>query len=436
MRFGLDSTDSRQGGCTTHVAARILAALPEYVVRSAPHLVRLNPNVPYKTRGNGALAFDLGHPEGPTRPIGHIDGRPIHAAPRIRPLTSAQASDAFQRAAAVVARERSPDSDSCLIAFDAPPPAAIYWDAVQRNVEPTPLRPRFEKAWGNARGRIGATAAAAWPAQAGTWEAIAYRDASRIGTPRDLDPALGPRLASQHPQTFDSWDPEHQHLRIAPASPCPVLAGIRATDADAALAALRSLGPETPAGWLLFWTNQATGDHLRDVALSDARAYDCLRATVTVRAEPHTRPGGHVFVPITDGTTQALAAAYEPTKGFRNAVRRLQPGDRIQIEGALHQDPSLIALEAFTLLAAAPNLSLDAPACTICGGPTRSTGRRGGYRCGSGHSLAPAHAPRVLAASQTIGVRTTVPIAIRRHLSRPNGIEPVGATDQTLEITA
>src|SRR5688572_18952914 len=92
MRLGLDSTDSLSGGCTTHVAAHVLARLDGLAVQTAPRLVRLNPNVPYKTRGNGAVAMEIGHARGRTRVVGVVEGREIRAADEIEPLDARDAA--------------------------------------------------------------------------------------------------------------------------------------------------------------------------------------------------------------------------------------------------------------------------------------------------------------------------------------------------------
>jgi tRNA(Ile2)-agmatinylcytidine synthase len=61
FHIGIDDTDSKTGGCTTYTAALLF----EEFCRSGfeptdfPWLVRLNPNIPWKTRGNGALAIHV-----------------------------------------------------------------------------------------------------------------------------------------------------------------------------------------------------------------------------------------------------------------------------------------------------------------------------------------------------------------------------------------
>ena len=59
MHIGLDDTDSTKGGCTTYLAALLIEALERFQVEfiDYPSLIRLNPNVPWKTRGNGALCL-------------------------------------------------------------------------------------------------------------------------------------------------------------------------------------------------------------------------------------------------------------------------------------------------------------------------------------------------------------------------------------------
>ena len=57
LHIGIDDTDNRSGGCTTHLAFKVT----EQILRKTnacfidyPLLIRLNPNVPWKTRGNAA----------------------------------------------------------------------------------------------------------------------------------------------------------------------------------------------------------------------------------------------------------------------------------------------------------------------------------------------------------------------------------------------
>ena len=67
VNVGLDDFDSPEGGCTTYVASLLVERLdrePWAEFLDYPRLVRLNPNVPFKTRGNGAVSLALEVEEG------------------------------------------------------------------------------------------------------------------------------------------------------------------------------------------------------------------------------------------------------------------------------------------------------------------------------------------------------------------------------------
>src|SRR3989442_10221594 len=76
LYLGVDDTDSLRGMCTTFLATELVRALRAWDLIGYPRLVRLNPNIPWKTRGNGAICLRIGWGRGPTFPVGEIDGRP------------------------------------------------------------------------------------------------------------------------------------------------------------------------------------------------------------------------------------------------------------------------------------------------------------------------------------------------------------------------
>src|SRR2546425_11944426 len=66
--------------CTTFLATEIIRELTgDYDLIGYPRLVRLNPNIPWKTRGNGAIAIPVGKGRGPSRILGELDGRPVRS---------------------------------------------------------------------------------------------------------------------------------------------------------------------------------------------------------------------------------------------------------------------------------------------------------------------------------------------------------------------
>ncbi|MGN6624667.1 MAG: DNA-binding protein, partial [Candidatus Nitrosocosmicus sp.] len=62
LHIGFDDTDSTLGRCTTHLAYTIVDILIKKFKVSFvdfPLLIRLNPNIPIKTRGNGAVCLRI-----------------------------------------------------------------------------------------------------------------------------------------------------------------------------------------------------------------------------------------------------------------------------------------------------------------------------------------------------------------------------------------
>src|SRR5919112_1131404 len=62
LHIGFDDTDSTNGRCTTHLAytiADILIKKFKVNFTDFPLLIRLNPNIPIKTRGNGAVCLRI-----------------------------------------------------------------------------------------------------------------------------------------------------------------------------------------------------------------------------------------------------------------------------------------------------------------------------------------------------------------------------------------
>ena len=62
LHIGFDDTDSYSGKCTTNLAFKITSKLmgqTDSVFIDYPLLVRLNPNIPWKTRGNGGICLRL-----------------------------------------------------------------------------------------------------------------------------------------------------------------------------------------------------------------------------------------------------------------------------------------------------------------------------------------------------------------------------------------
>lgn len=435
LLVGLDDTDSVEGGCTTSLAEPVVALFPELRLLGAPRLVRLNPNVPWKTRGNGAIAL---------RFEGDLD-----------------LDEALDRAWGLVERhaQRHERTSPGVVVSPAPPDPALYDAAVSRIVAREEAYAALQRAgawWRGDRGVIGAaaalawnpfrqredqdvsqhveTAAIAWPAERSTWERIAYRHAGRIGTPREVDDAWVREVEWGFPSIFDSYDLVHEEVVCVPSSPCPVLWGLRGEDPAALEKASLILGPERPARETLFLTNQGTDDHLRRKSAAQAREYDSVLLRGRVTGAPFER-NGSVFLDVRDGTGSLRAAAYPPTRGFRNVARALDAGDEVVVCGGLHAGPDgalTLGLEKLEVVATAPRRAGN-PLCGSCGRTMKSAGHDAGYRCREcgTHADAARTADSILHPGWY-----EVPSCARRHLAMPLRRASAGASARAGSIDA
>ena len=435
MLLAFDNTDGPDGGCTTHAAFRVLLALPELALRGLPRLVRLNPNVPWKTRGNAAVVLPLGRPEGPQVRAGELRGREVLAFPDGRPPSPGQAEDIVERVWAVLRDLAQPGALPGVAAFAEPPPEPAYWQAVRTFVPPDEAKAALaelgvpHRAAGDGRALVGCLGAAAWPGPPSSFEVIAYREPRAWGQQRALDPAplLGLDATGA---TFHTVDPKAGRagsggkLACVPRTPDPVLCGLRGRDPErlvaAAIPAIGRAAREPVDGWLLWSSNQASGDHVTRVThMTEVPVMGTAEVEATVEWPAERRQGGHAYVTLRDaGEIHFEAVAFEPTHAFRDVLSALLPGDRVVAVGAVNE--GLLKLEKLRIAEPVAHRTKRNPDCPRCGRRMRSKGPSTGFRCSScKERLPPAAAvwdesPR--------GVDTSwheVPVMARRHLHRP-----------------
>ena len=425
MLLACDDTDSREGGCTTQLAFHILLALPELALTGMPRLVRLNPNVPWKTRGNGAIALPLGKPVGPSVRVGELRGMEVLAFPEARPVEPTD--EVLERIWDVVRKQAQPGALPAVACVAEPAPAAAYWQAVRTLVTADEARIALDGAGalhretGEGRALVGCLGALAWPGPASSYEFLAYRHPSRWGTPREVS---GAHLMGLDASGATFHTTEDDRVVSVPHGPDPVLIGLRGRDPETLMAAaLRTLPfacQEPIDGWLMWATNQASGDHVTPVdALAEAPELGTVAATGTVTTMPETRNGGHTFVALEDAAGMPFqAVAFEPTKDLRDTVRLLRPGDRVTVVGAFRE--GVVRLEKLRVdHVAAHQVPAPTPVCPTCGRTLKSAGAGQGLRCRhcgtKGHAAAGTRdEPRELQPGWH-----EVPVGARRHLHRP-----------------
>lgn len=425
---GLDDTDSPRAMCTTFVATELVARFHElgWDLTGYPRLVRLNPNCPWKTRGNGALALRFGRGKGPPHAVGAFPGWTAH---RYASGQEGTPCDPLYRTAQETILELAdlnhPDAQPGLVVTHRRPEEPLYWKAVREIVSPDEIAADLEQAEfvfapKGSRGLIGALAALAWRPRDRTFEVLAYRYPDRWGSPRHLLSPDVAHLEERFPRTFNNYDREAEHMAIAPRSPCPVLFGIRGEGPEELPAAMATVRGEPLERWLLFETNQGTDDHLVPGRVEDLRPHTSVILEGRVRERPVTLPGGHVVFSLGDKAT-IDCMAYEPSKSFRGVVRRLRSGDRVRVYGAVRTKPRAINLEKLEVRDLAPEpVKSGNPVCPQCEKSMKSVGRGAGYRCRRcGTRAAPEEARFDHPRRRLTRGWYEPPVSARRHLSRP-----------------
>ncbi|WP_123535945.1 tRNA(Ile)(2)-agmatinylcytidine synthase [Halosimplex salinum] len=369
--IGLDDTDSRERGmCTTYVAATLaqrVRAAGGTVERRV--LVRLNPGVEHKTRGNAALAV-------------HTDLDPASALDLAREhLDLAETADPRTNPGVVVA-PGDPEAVPAAVADFSRAAVRDYHDIDDAVDLAAEAGYRTAHA-GNGRGRIGALAAVgAWRAfDDWTYECISYRERDRWGTERDVDrESVFAAAERAYPAVWDTVDHGEGYPVCVPRTPCPILHGIRGDDPENVRSVAESIDGEPVASRALFVTNQGTDAHLQSAdgfgAVSEGRAF---RVDAEVVGPPETREGGHVFCELRSSDGERLeAAAFEPTKRFRDRVRALRAGDRLTVCGEVSD--GTLKLEKFAVRELVTTERAN-PDCPECGRSMSSAGAGQGYRC-------------------------------------------------------
>lgn len=378
VHIGIDDTDSQNGGCTTYICALLVESLTLMgaVFQDYPNLVRLNPNVPWKTRGNGALCI-----------------RVLINAERI-PVLKELVVDTVERNSFLSDPKTNPgivfhigEIHSALCSFTQ---AAL--SRVVEIKEAQSLISRFDidsVMLKEPRGLIGALAAVGGLQNGDyTFELITYRPPKNRGNMRRISKESVVIMDEEtRPQTFNNIDKETGRILITPRGPDPILYGVRGESPEAVLKAHNMIrSHEEIERWVIFRTNQGTDAHLTNVdTVGEIDAYQPVVAKGWVNTFPRTILGGHVIFSLRDESREADCAAYEPTGRFRNTVRNLIPGDYVQVFGGVRPStesfPKTINLEKMQVLNLVPKFSVKNPQCPNCSKKLKSRGRDKGFRC-------------------------------------------------------
>ena len=376
FHVGLDDTDSADGMCTTFLAYNLVQTLSRLRKKSRlidyPNLIRLNPNIPWKTRGNGALVLrietDLGKEELFKVCKDLVD--------RFATSENANAGLVIHEGEAIPS-EVSDFSNRALS-------SVLRLQEAKKLIQKTGMRSYGLR---TCQGLVGALAGIGNELLDDfTFELIAYRRNSSV--PRSVDRAKVLRMNRMTvPKTFNSYDEENDRILIMPHGPDPVLLGIRGETPSVVRDAFGMLQPIVNLlGYMVFRSNQGTGEHLQTcLDLSRLKTYCSGKITGTVLSKPTMQIGGHVFFELGNSQGIILCACYEPTGKLRNFAMSLLVGDEIEVGGGVRKStirhPKVLNLEYIHPVNLVENVIYENPKCALCRVSMSSEGRNQGFQC-------------------------------------------------------
>jgi len=396
---GVDDTDSHGGGCTTYVgyllAKEITRRWGLQAFRDFPRLVRLNPNVPFKTRGNAAVALDLDVPEGDVEEVWQL---------------------ALEVVGQHARREGKTDPGVAMAVGEVPEKAQLlYRMALTQVVSASAADRAGVRTWGG-RGRIGAVAAIGAVFPKSTFELLAYRDGERLPIPPRLVKIME---ALTLPFTFHNLD--RNRVLIEPRGPDPVYYGIRGLTPQHLIYALRLLESWgfKPAGWVIYRTNQAADAHLElGVFSAEPRPYSFYR-TRGIVTETRRIKARHLMGRLDNGVAFIV---YRHLGKLASELERCVGCD-VVLYGGLKPRRGGLYLYVERVYVFGRYVKVKSR-CPYCGGTLESLGRGKGWacrRCGTMFHTAAARWLYDASARRALLPRP----GEWRHLLKPLEIDPV-----------
>ena len=412
MIIGIDDTDSKDGMCTTYLCAVLLDELEEYgTIIGLPLLMRLNPTIPYKTRGNASVAINIDTDQ-PQKVMDHV-------ILRIESLAEMGSETTNPGVVFLPYKDHERTKHVLGEFFNRAVTDVLSIEGAKELARDFNIP---HKCFKNGRGLIGALAACGAMLNSGwdhTYEYIAYREQNVWGTLRSVDKkSIYKADMETYPATWDTVDCANDLIVCVPHSPDPVLFGIRGKSVEDVTHAAGFIESEPIERSVVYRTNQGTDMHLiHATGISNIKEMHSYIIEGTVSKTPDTIQGGHVILSMCDSEGSEIdCAAYEPTKNFRALVRKLIEDDEIVVYGSV--GGNTLNIEKILIKSLAAKSETQNPVCPSCKKRMKSAGVGQGYRCKKCKTTAESAVSVDLDRDVEIGLYE-VPPSARRHLAKP-----------------
>ena len=411
LHVGIDDTDSPKGMCTTFLSYKIVKFLEDQNIEfiDYPSLIRFNPNIPWKTRGNGAVHLTI------------KTKNPKKIKKKITQFVAnySDTKNGANPGLVFYQNESIPES------FHKFSNLALWKLISRKNAKQFVSENKIDSFYlGNGQGLVGAIGAIGYKFADHTFELLSYRKKSQIGKKRIINKDSVRKMQSvTFPDTFNSYDNESNRVLITPHGPDPVFYGIRGETAKSVITASSMVSAnEKLDGYMVFRSNQGTGDHLKnELQIDDLEPFTSGFLVGQVCNKPVTEKGGHVFFSVEAKGKRIKCGVYKPTK-ITKVAQNLIVGDKIRIGGGIRKASKhhgrVVNVEFLDVLELAKNILLTNPTCKKCNKKMKSKGNRQGFeciRCGSKlFSKSNLEIPRKLESKLYLPT-----VSAHRHLTRP-----------------
>ena len=411
LHIGIDDTDSPKGMCTTFLSYKIVKFLERQEIEfiDFPSLIRFNPNVPWRTRGNGAVRLTI-RTKNPkkiknkiTQFVASYSDIKNGANPGLVFFQNKQIPASFNKFSKLalcklISRKHAKQFVS------------------ENNIESFYI--------GNGQGLVGAIGAIGYKFFDHTFELLCYRKKSQFGKKRKISKSSVKNMQSTtFPETFSSYDKENDRVLITPHGPDPVFYGIRGETIKSVVRASTLVNSDEKLdGYMIFKSNQGTGDHLNnELQVDDLKPFNSGFLIGEVCNKPVIERGGHVFFSIKVKDRKIRCAIYKPTK-ITNVAQNLILGDKIRIGGGIRKASKnhgrILNVEFLRILRLAKNHLLANPTCKNCNKKMKSKGYKQGFccvKCGNRST-----SKSTLEIPRKIQCKLYLPsVSAHRHLTRP-----------------
>jgi len=411
LHIGFDDTDSRKGMCTTYLAYKIVNDLKKSNVEflDYPRLVRFNPNIPWKTRGNGAVGIS----------IRAKDPEKIKKLVRNSVTKYSDIKNGANPGLVFLQDEIIPK-----FLFELSE-TALYKLIRRNSVKKFSKKNRLEIFnLGNGQGLVGALGVIGYRFSDHTFELLSYRNKQKFGSKRVIEKNLVKKMQEKTSQsTFNSYDTKNDQVLITPNGPDPVFYGIRGEDPESVLSASKMLNHnEKLDGYMIFKTNQGTGDHLKnEIDIEKFQPYTSGTIKGIISSIPIIEKGGHVFFMINTKGKNIRCGVYKPTQ-ITNIAKNLTIGDAVYLGGGVRKASRkysrVFNIEFLDIKKLVNIKKLENPFCKKCRKHMKSEGAHQGFKCIKCGKTANQKNIKIIPRQIKVGLYIPTTSA-HRHLTRP-----------------